>query len=635
MIELPNVKISLNTSEDNLAANLYLPCLRWAERYDRGVGYFTTGWLSNNLYGLSYFAQRGGKIRLITSPIISADDFNAILYAKSDTGCFVLLQEAISKNVDVLAREMEKDLYNTFAWMLHDDIIEIRFAVPKEKLDNGSFHDKFGIFYHGSDALSFSGSINDSAQGFRNYESIKVFNTWSGAGEYVNVDIARFEKLWSKRDSNLNIFTVPEGIKEKIFELRTAARPYEIKLAPKSKWIHQDIAVSKLLAAKRGILAMATGTGKTITAIKIIKELFEQGLIKRVIISMAGNDLLDQWAKQIRAQFTDKPVYLQYGSNKELGKFLNRLNDAFMLLSSDSNTLLKLLDMLERHPGNFYHDTIFIFDEVHSLGSSSRVQTLAGRLALYQYRLGLSATPEREYDEDGNSFIEAEIGPVIYTFSLEDAIKNGILCPFRYIPLPYELTDEERRKKKNIISSFNAKRKNGESVSENDLYTQLSLVNKTAELKLVGFHRLLMKQPELLEKCIIFVQTTDYGKKVQDILLNYISRYHTYYADDEKGNLEAFAAGDLDCLVTCKKVSEGIDISRVSSIILFSSDRSRLVTTQRIGRALRLDSSNPNKTATVVDFILESAEEETDETADALRREWLSSLSKIRRDYNA
>ena len=102
------------------------------------------------------------------------------------------------------------------------------------------------------------------------------------------------------------------------------------------------------------------------------------------------------------------------------------------------------------------------------------------------------------------------------------------------------------------------------------------------------------------------------------------------YADDEKINLENFAAGKIDCLLTCKKVSEGIDISSVTNIILFSSDRSRLVTTQRIGRALRLDKNNPEKKATVVDFVIEDSEE-NDNNADADRAEWLTELSQTRR----
>lgn len=637
MVELPKVKIALNTSDDDLVTELYTPCLKWATRYDRGVGYFSTGWLSYNLQGLGDFASRNGKIRLITSPIISNADLDAIILAKEHNEAFSLLSNALRQNVDTLVAEMEKDLYNTFAWMLHDGIIELRFAIPQNKLDKGNFHDKFGIFYCGDQALSFSGSINDSIQGIRNSESIKVFKTWAGTTEYVEVDITRFEKIWNRRDPNHRIYSVPEAIRDKIFQLRTGDRPYEApdNHTAKNKWVHQDIAVEKFLEAEHGILAMATGTGKTVTAIKIIKRLFESSSIKRVIITMAGNDLLDQWAKQMRAEFTDKPIYTHYGTSKEMGRFLLHPDNAFLLLSSDANNLSKLLEMLERHPGDYQNDTLFVFDEVHGAGSSSRVENLTGKLAPYRYRLGLSATPEREYDKEGNSFIETEIGPIIYQFGLEDAIRKGILCSFDYLPLFYDLTDEEKRKKHSIIATFNAKRKNGEPVSDNELYMKLALVNKTASMKLVEFRDLISTMPGLLDKCIIFVQTREYGEKVQEILLGKIDKYHTYYAEDEKKNLEDFAAGKLDCLLTCQKVSEGIDISRVANIVLFSSDRSKLVTTQRIGRALRLDPQCPDKKATVVDFVLNACGSEEDENADSQRAGWLSELAKVRRDLDA
>lgn len=521
MINLPKIKTCLNTSEDDLVAELYSPCLRWAERYDRGVGYFTSGWISYNLCGLSDFASRGGKIRLITSPIISNNDYEAIEKAQNEEASFALLEKALGENIVALQAEMQKDIYNTFAWMVHDGIIHLKFAVPHNKLADGNFHDKFGVFFKGEDALSFSGSINDSKQGNSNYESIKVFKSWAGTKEYVEADAQRFERLWNKKDSNLKIFSAPEGIKEKIFELRTSTRPYEEQRKIPNKWEHQNVAVEKFLESKNGILAMATGTGKTITAIKIMNRLFEENHITRVIITMAGNDLLDQWAVQMRATFKDKPVFSQYGSHKEMSRFMVHPDNALMLLSSDANNLTKLLALLERHPGNYYDDTLFIFDEVHGAGSATRIENLSGKLSPYQYRLGLSATPEREYDEEGNSFIEVEIGPIIYTFSLEDAIKKGILCPFEYIPLSYKLTDEEKLKKRNIIAGFNARKKRGEPASESELYTQLSSVNKTAILKLSQFRDLLKTTPEILKKSIIFVQTQAYGELVQEILLDY------------------------------------------------------------------------------------------------------------------
>lgn len=630
-MDFPKVKPCLNTSEDDLVQELYQPCLQWATRFDRGVGYFTTGWLTHNVTGLCDFAARGGVMRLITSPILSNTDSDAIIAANEDDGSsYAKFEKALQENVTSLEHEMQSDVLSAFSWMLFDGIIELKFAVPCQKLSDGNFHDKFGVFYSGNDALSFSGSINDSIHGFQNYESIKVFKTWAGTKEYVDSDIERFERLWMSRDKNLRIYTMPQAIKDRIFQLRTHDRPYTLKKTPLNKWEHQDKAVKCFMENEHGILAMATGTGKTVTAKKIINRLFDERKIKRVVITMFGNDLLDQWAQQIREEYKDKQIFYHYESHKDMSRFIMHPDNAILLISRDADNLSRLLNMLDKAPGNYRDDTLFIFDEVHGAGSNSFVENLTGRLSVYRYRLGLSATPEREYDDDGNDFLKNEIGEIIFTFSLKDAIKKGILCEFNYIPLSYSLTEEEKAKKKKIIAAFNAKKEAGEAVKDTDMFTQLSLVNKTAIDKINEFESFIASRPELLKKSIIFVQTMEYGEKLQDALVKYSDRYHTYYADDEKSNLTAFSEGRIESLLTCKKISEGIDISSVTNIFLFASDRSKLVTTQRIGRALRLDKNNPNKKATIIDFILNETGE-NDSNADTERAEWLKDLSETRR----
>ncbi len=635
-MDYPSLKLCIDTSVDDPIKDLYTPCFCWADRFDRGVGYFTSGWISENIIGLGDFVSRGGKIRLITSPIISEQDSDAIINAElGDHSAYEKFSTALNNNVDSLKKEMKEDIFNAFSWMLHDRIIDIKFAIPTNKLENGIFHTKFGIFYNGNDAVSFSGSINDSIHGFQNFEDISVFSTWMGTGAYVESAIKRFERIWNSKDANLKIYNVPEAIKEKIFSLRTSNRPYHLAKTKSNKWEQQDKAIEVFLKKKNGILAMATGTGKTRTAIKIINKLIDMHEIKRIIITMYGNDLLDQWAIQMREEFPNLSIYYHYGSKKEMKDFAMHPDNSMLLVSRDANNLSRILDRLDTMPGNYRDDTLLLFDEVHGAGSHSLIENLSGKISPYKYRLGLSATPEREYDDGGNQFILDEIGEIIFEFSLKDAIEKGILCPFDYTPLPYSLTREERKKKKKIIAAFNAKKESGEPYNENDMFTQLSLVNKTAINKLDEFEILIKSNPNLLKKCIIFVQTMEYGILLQERLINYCDSYHTYYAGDEKRNLEAFANGEFDCLLTCKKVSEGIDISTVTNIVLFSSDRSKLVTTQRIGRALRLDKTNPDKIAHVVDFVISEIDEEGKESgADYERKVWLSELSKVRKKDN-
>lgn len=630
-MSFPEVKISLDTSRDDLRAELYSPCLKWADRFDRGVGFFTSGWLNYNLAGMSDFASRGGKMRLITSPILSNDDTDAIISANdTDPSAYQVFEDALMESIEKLKEEMQNDIFNAFSWMLHDGIIEMKFAIPCKKLNDGDFHAKFGIFYSGDDAISYSGSINDSKHGFQNYETIMVFKTWSGTKEYVDSETARFERIWNRNDDNLKVYTIPQAVKSEIFRLRTADRPYSKNKNIEDKWAHQDKAVERFLEKKHGILAMATGTGKTVTAIKIMNRLFDENQIRRVVITMYGNDLLDQWATQMRKEFQSKQINYHYEAKKMMNNFIMHPDDSILLISRDSGNLTRLLNLLEKAPGNYLNDTLFIFDEVHGAGSATFVENLSGRISPYRFRLGLSATPQREYDDEGNDFLLNEIGPVIFEFSLKDAIEKGILCEFNYITLPYTLSEEEKQRKKRLIGAFNAKREAGEPCDEKDLFTKLSFINKTAIDKISQFDSFIASRTELLEKCIIFVQSMDYGLLLQDVLSKYTDRYHTYYADDEKKNLENFADGKISCLLTCKKVSEGIDISSVTNIILFASDRSRLVTTQRIGRALRLDKNNPNKVANVIDFILSDITE-GDNNADTEREEWLSELAKTRR----
>lgn len=98
-MDYPKVKVCLDTSEDNLIDELYTPCLKWAERFDRGVGYFTTGWLTYNVAGLSDFASRGGKMRLITSPILSTEDTDAIIGAENQDGAHSCASKQLSSKM--------------------------------------------------------------------------------------------------------------------------------------------------------------------------------------------------------------------------------------------------------------------------------------------------------------------------------------------------------------------------------------------------------------------------------------------------------------------------------------------------------------------------------------------------------
>ncbi|KOF08634.1 hypothetical protein AC739_19250 [Planococcus glaciei] len=420
MSEFPDVPYVINTSEGDVVKEIYEPCLSWAKRYDRGVGYFTSGWLKENAKGMSRFAENNGKARWITSPILEERDLEAIM--KNDVFNNQKLEEILVLSLNEIEHELERNTLNALAWLIYDGIIEFKFAIPMNKL-SGDFHDKFGIFYDGlENKIAFSGSINDSTKGFTNYESIRIFTTEHEVMEsYVEYEVNRFNKIWNDADLNLKIYDIPTAIKEKIFKLRKSERPYTLtpSICKKDKWEHQKNAEDIFVDKKTGILAMATGTGKTRTAINIITRLIKENEIKKIIITVSGTDLLDQWCKEIRKN-TSLKVYRYYESNKELANFLYDPNSAVLIVSRSSF----LVDTLKFTKKKLKDNSLIIFDEVHGLGAEQFVNSLGGKISGFKYRLGLSATPERDYDEEGNIFIKEEIGDVIYEFSLEDAIKK-------------------------------------------------------------------------------------------------------------------------------------------------------------------------------------------------------------------
>ena len=631
--QLPTVP-TLNTSTDRLIVDFYEPALIAAQRYDRGVGYFTSNWLKLASTGIAVFAGNGGHARFVVSPHMSSEDWAALNQgdqAKTDQ----ILYDHLETVVEDLPEALEVQTLSALAWMIADGLLDIRLALPRGDLD-GDFHDKFGIFQeNGGDSVAFHGSQNDSAKAFRNYESISVFYSWVDVREGLRVSEHqnRFEQLWNNRDPNVRVLNLPEAIRQRLVLFTDGAgRPYpKLPTKPLSdrkadKWSHQADAMMKFIEAGNGVLEMATGTGKTRTALKIIEELQSRGEIDAIVVTMSGTDLLKQWYKTIIAN-TDLAVFCQFGRKKEASSYLTcRLPKVLLIARQQLQTVIPHLQDKNAERA------LLVCDEVHGMGSPSMVRDLTDQLSRFRYRLGLSATPEREYDQDGNDFIEHEIGPVVFRFGLEKAIQRGILCSFDYTAVSYTLSQEDRFAIRQLFKRHHAKIAAGVASSDEALYRDIARVRKTTSEKIAPFEGFLQANPELFKRCLIFVETAEFGKDVQKLLMKYRVPYHTYFEKDESENLGRFAEGGLECLISCHRLSEGIDIKSVQNIVLFASARAKLETIQRLGRCLRTDPQNSLKRAHVLDFVdfsgqgIEGAE---NVSADIDRYQWFTGLSAV------
>ncbi|MDP2450750.1 MAG: DEAD/DEAH box helicase family protein [Polaromonas sp.] len=623
----------LETSTTQLIEKFYVPALSCSLTYDRGVGYFTSGWLRMAASGLAALASNGGKARILASPKLDREDCAAISKGL-DARTNLILRESLDLAVADLERELETSTLAALAWMLADGLLDFRIAVPSGELD-GDFHDKFGIFYdEAGDGVAFHGSQNDSLRGFRNYEAISIFYSWVDHREELRVrgKQRRFNHLWENGDPNLRVYEMPDAVRRNILQYTERnPRPYGTKTALKAedpRWRHQKEALAEFLKKKHGVLEMATGTGKTRTALMILDELITRDQVRTAIVVANGTDLLDQWHKEIVKRTTNLPIYRAYGTHHEAQSFINDAENSILLTSR-----LNLRGILPRLQPEAYRNGMIICDEAHGMGSPALVEELAGKLSPFTFRLGLSATPEREYDQAGNDFIEQELGPVFFRFDISTAIKRKILCPLTYIELEYEFSDQDKADVAAAIRKHHAKARDGVAQPKEVLYQEIARIKKLSRNKLPPFRDYLAASGAILHRCLIFVETAEYGLLVQDILMQHHVKFHTYYGDDDRENLTRFAKGELDCLITCHRISEGIDIRSVNNIVLFSSARARLETVQRVGRCLRVDPSNPMKRANVLDFIrtddIEQKEDRDEMTADMERREWFRALSCV------
>jgi superfamily II DNA or RNA helicase len=376
---------------------------------------------------------------------------------------------------------------------------------------------------------------------------------------------------------------------------------------------------------------MATGSGKTRTALEIIQHLVAALEIDSVIVASDGNDLLDQWTKQLYgvASSIDPRfrVLRHYRDHHQRNEYILDSRNSILITSRES--LHKVLRRLS--PASKSH-LFIIHDEVHGFGSPANVQNLEGFSDDIPYRLGLSATPEREYDSEGSAFIERNVGPVVFRFPIEEAIRRGILCEFNYLPIEYAPSDEDRKRLQSVHRMKAVREAEGSPMAEAEIWTALARVYKTSIEKIPLFEDLLEYRPEVIERCIVFVAEREYGDQVLNIIHRHRYDFHTYYHEDDRQKLEQFAKGEIACLITCHRISEGIDIRSLRSIILFSSDRTRLETIQRIGRCLRVDPNDAQKRAIVVDFIRKQDPDNSSPNSDQLRRKWLTSLSLIRKE---
>jgi HKD family nuclease len=428
---IPQLRISYRSGRDNLVRDFYVPCLERALLYRRAVGYFTSAGLAHAAQGLASLVARGGKMRLIASPYLEEADVTALLKAAEHPE--EVLRAIVSRQIGEIADYLLRERLNALAWLIADGALEIRLALRLDRegrIAQGLYHEKIGIFSDDDgNHVAFAGSANETSGGLvDNFESIKVFWSWEDPQGRVDEEITNFEMLWSNKTAGLRVLDFTGISRDLLHKYQLSHRPqsieetspvYRAEVAPVPPGTipvdvlprpYQREAMRAWLAAEgKGILAMATGAGKTLTSLYLACKLLEKRENRPMVIVVVCPylNLARQWVREM-ARFGIAPV--ECFKNRTCWEV--ELQASYQKLSCQvtpvvgvvvtNQTFLSSAFQVALKPSIATH--FLIADEVHNLGAPRLKELLPQWI---QLRLGLSATPERHHDEESTNELSA------------------------------------------------------------------------------------------------------------------------------------------------------------------------------------------------------------------------------------
>jgi DNA phosphorothioation system restriction enzyme len=650
------LEIRYRSNEHNLLEDFYLPCLREAEEYDRAVGFFSSYALSAAAAGLPPFIHRGGRMRLVASPELSPDDADAIAagYRARDD----VIEEALLRALDTANQpDPIKERLGFLAWLIAEKLLEIKIALVTADGQPGIYHEKIGIFKDADeDKVVFQGSANESLGGLvANFESVYVFRSWVEAErERTELLAADFDQLWQNRTRNLEVFDFPDAAKQELLRLRPRNAPQRDPYEPPEdapeieaekpppaepqlpagltvRDYQRDAMRAWFKADGRGLLQMATGTGKTVVALATSERLYDafrrrnEPLLAIVLCPL--QHLVTQWAEAAR-DFGMRPVLCFQSRQRWFDDLAGLITDigagySPFGIAIATNATFQSDDfqaLLARAPAN----TMLIVDEVHNVGASKLRTLLPEHI---RFRLGLSATPERWYDDEGTTALRDYFGDVVYELGLEQAIGLGALTPYDYYPeVVYlygaeledylELTEKISRLATYEDAAFGSE---SENPALRALLVRRARILASASGKLPVLRRVV--EPFRATTHNLFYcgdgrvedDTGHEGIRQIDAVVRLLGRdagmhVNSYtqenYLQERDVLRERFAAGSLQGLVAIRCLDEGVDIPETRRAFILASSTNPRQFIQRRGRILRLSPESGKTSASIHDFLV-------------------------------
>lgn len=647
---------------DNIAKDFFIPTLKESVSYKRAVGFFSSSVLIEISKGIAGLVQNGGTVQIVASPYLSEDDIAAIKagYAQREK----LIKDSVLKELTSPTNEFESERLNLLANLIAENKLDIKIAFVEDSSKMGMYHEKMGIIIDSQgNKIAFSGSLNESANAFTaNYEAIDVFCSWKDdEADRVRIKENAFASIWNDSEPNIKIIDFPELSDEIIKKYRRGKPNYDIDLRdplcknnsgensplnkdgkfpviPDGFKLHdyQKKAIDEWQSRDyKGIFDMATGTGKTYTGLGAIVRLSE-AIDHRlaVIIVCPYQHLVEQWVEDI-VKFNISPI-IGFSSSPQkdwkkrlekavLDQKLRQEKRFFCFISTNATFSSQYVQMMIN---KIKTSILLVVDEAHNFGARSYSKLLDDR---FKYRLALSATLERHGDDEGTQALQDFFGEKCIEYTLEQAIKEDKLTPYKYYPILVYLTSDELERydelSKQILNHLK-KDKNGncklDSIGELLAIKRARIIAAASE-KLTKLREVIKPYSDkyfLLVYCgatnVIDPDSdfsdTDEGdvrqiEAVTNILGNEFNMKVSRFTSDENMQernaiKQHFKDGDdLQAIVAIKCLDEGVNIPGIKTAFILASTTNPKEYIQRRGRVLRKSPETGKTFAEIYDFV--------------------------------
>ena len=409
---------------DDVVKDFYVPLLKNAVLYQRAVGFFSSSALVMISKGIEGLVQNGGTIQIIASPKLSSSDIEEI---RKGYEVRRVIEKSLIRELGEIDSPVELEKLSYIARLVADGILDIKIAFLTTKNEIAMYHEKMGLITDNEgNTVAFSGSMNESENAFKgNYESFDTFCSWTNDCERVFKKQMAFKAIWEDYEPGIETLDFPVAVKQRLYEYNADLRNCnskandsitEIQLESKEKgeiYLPEDFNIREYQCNAIqtwesrgfcGIYDMATGTGKTLTALASVEYLFRKNNNRLAIVIVCPyQHLVEQWVEDI-VRFGIYPIIGYSASSQKNWKknlkqavrsFNLKVLDTFCFVTTNASFVTK---KVQEQIIQLNEDALFIVDEAHNMGAANYRKCLPENI---EFRLALSATIDRHNDDIG------------------------------------------------------------------------------------------------------------------------------------------------------------------------------------------------------------------------------------------